>query len=158
MSASRVFSNLIRTNVILKSNCLFKNSALCSFYSTSVTGIEFSSTTPVFFSYFGISIIKFLISDTQYQYILADKVGSEKNVGLVTLNRPKALNALCDGLISELAAAIGKLDKDESIGAIVITGSEKAFAAGLLFQPQIDYKIVLTCSIICPKFYLRSRY
>lgn len=53
-------------------------------------------------------------------------------MGLVTLNRPKALNALCDGLISELAAAVGKLDKDESVGAIVITGSEKAFAAGLL--------------------------
>ncbi|KAK7605520.1 hypothetical protein V9T40_007378 [Parthenolecanium corni] len=113
MSASRVFSNLIRTNVILKSNCLFKNSALCSFYSTSVT-------------------------DTQYQYILADKVGSEKNVGLVTLNRPKALNALCDGLISELAAAIGKLDKDESIGAIVITGSEKAFAAGADIKEMLN--------------------
>ncbi len=67
----------------------------------------------------------------QYQYILSDKVGSQKNVGLVTLNRPKALNALCDGLVNELAKAVNQLDKDEEVGAIVITGSEKAFAAGI---------------------------
>jgi enoyl-CoA hydratase len=51
-------------------------------------------------------------------------------VGLVTLNRPKALNALCDGLIAELNAQLAAWDQDPTVGAIVLTGSEKAFAAG----------------------------
>ena len=51
-------------------------------------------------------------------------------VGLITLNRPKALNALNDSLIDELGAAVNIFDADENIGCIVITGSEKAFAAG----------------------------
>ena len=49
-------------------------------------------------------------------------------VALITLNRPKALNALCDGLIRELNALLLKVDADPTVGAIVITGSEKAFA------------------------------
>lgn len=52
------------------------------------------------------------------------------NVGLVTLNRPKALNALSSTLIAELNDALNKYEADKDIGAIVITGSEKAFAAG----------------------------
>jgi enoyl-CoA hydratase len=51
-------------------------------------------------------------------------------VGWATLNRPKALNALNDALIDELVAALQRFDRDDAIGAIVITGSEKAFAAG----------------------------
>lgn len=51
-------------------------------------------------------------------------------VALLTLNRPKALNALNDALMDQLGAALLKHDADENIGAIVITGSEKAFAAG----------------------------
>jgi enoyl-CoA hydratase len=51
-------------------------------------------------------------------------------VGLLTLNRPKALNALNDALMDELGAALLAFEKDDSIGAIVITGSAKAFAAG----------------------------
>jgi len=50
--------------------------------------------------------------------------------GLITLNRPKALNALNDGLMDELGAALKAFDADAGIGAIVITGSDKAFAAG----------------------------
>lgn len=46
------------------------------------------------------------------------------------MNRPKALNALCNQIIEELNHALGHLNTDSSIGAIVITGSEKAFAAG----------------------------
>jgi len=46
----------------------------------------------------------------------------------VTLNRPKALNALSSPLFEELNDALRKLDEDETIGAIVLTGSEKAFA------------------------------
>ncbi len=51
-------------------------------------------------------------------------------VGLITLNRPKALNALNDALITDLQHALDALEADESVGAIVLTGSEKAFAAG----------------------------
>lgn len=51
-------------------------------------------------------------------------------VGLLTLNRPKALNALNDALMDELGAALLAFDANEDIGAIVITGSDKAFAAG----------------------------
>jgi enoyl-CoA hydratase len=51
-------------------------------------------------------------------------------VGWATLNRPKALNALNDPLIDELVAALQRFDHDDAIGVIVITGSEKAFAAG----------------------------
>lgn len=51
-------------------------------------------------------------------------------VALVTLDRPKALNALSNELIDELAEILRKHDADENIGAIVLTGSEKAFAAG----------------------------
>ncbi|KAK9502976.1 hypothetical protein O3M35_011646 [Rhynocoris fuscipes] len=70
------------------------------------------------------------LSTANYQYILTEKKGAKQNVALITLNRPKALNALCDALASELNNALETYDKDESVGAIVITGSEKAFAAG----------------------------
>jgi enoyl-CoA hydratase len=62
-----------------------------------------------------------------YENILVETRG---RVGLVTLNRPKALNALNDALMDELGAALKVFDADDGIGAIVLTGSEKAFAAG----------------------------
>jgi enoyl-CoA hydratase len=62
-----------------------------------------------------------------YQNILAETRG---RVGLITLNRPKALNALNDALMNELGELLAKFDADENIGAIVVTGSDKAFAAG----------------------------
>jgi enoyl-CoA hydratase len=62
-----------------------------------------------------------------YENILVDTRG---RVGLVTLNRPKALNALNDALIDELGEALRAFDANDEIGAIVITGSDKAFAAG----------------------------
>ena len=57
-------------------------------------------------------------------------VETREHVGLITLNRPKALNALNAALMRELGEALLKFDADETIGAIVITGSDKAFAAG----------------------------
>ncbi len=51
-------------------------------------------------------------------------------VGVITLNRPKALNALNDALMTELGAALKAFDADEAIGCTIITGSERAFAAG----------------------------
>jgi enoyl-CoA hydratase len=62
-----------------------------------------------------------------YENVLVETRG---RVGLITLNRPKALNALNDALMDELGEALRAFDKDDDIGAIVITGSEKAFAAG----------------------------
>ena len=53
-----------------------------------------------------------------------------EKVGVITLNRPKQLNALNDQLMDELGEALQAFDRDEAIGCIVITGSEKAFAAG----------------------------
>src|SRR5438128_7959780 len=57
-------------------------------------------------------------------------VGTRGRVGMITLNRPKALNALNDALMNELGEVLAKLDADEGIGAIVIAGGDKAFAAG----------------------------
>ena len=62
-----------------------------------------------------------------YENILVETRG---RVGLVTLNRPKALNALNDKLMDELGEALLAFDADEAIGAMVVTGSDKAFAAG----------------------------
>ncbi|MGB8183334.1 MAG: enoyl-CoA hydratase [Stellaceae bacterium] len=62
-----------------------------------------------------------------YENILVETRGA---VGLVTLNRPQALNALCDALIRELGQALDAFEADDTIGAIVLTGSDKAFAAG----------------------------
>ena len=57
-------------------------------------------------------------------------VETRGRVGLITLNRPKALNALSKALIGELVAALHAFDRDNGVGAIVLTGSDKAFAAG----------------------------
>ena len=53
-----------------------------------------------------------------------------EKVGIITLNRPKQLNALNDQLMNELGEALKAFDADEKIGCMIITGSEKAFAAG----------------------------
>ena len=62
-----------------------------------------------------------------YENILVETRGK---VGLITLNRPKALNALNDALMDEVGMALEGFEADAAIGCIVITGSEKAFAAG----------------------------
>ncbi|KAJ5784831.1 enoyl-CoA hydratase [Penicillium tannophilum] len=63
-----------------------------------------------------------------YEHILVST--PKPGVGMITLNRPKALNALCSPLLVELNDALSKYDTDNDVGAIIITGSEKAFAAG----------------------------
>jgi enoyl-CoA hydratase len=60
-------------------------------------------------------------------------------VGIITLNRPKALNALNGPLMDELGAALKAFDADEAIGCMVITGSEKAFAAGADIAAMAKY-------------------
>lgn len=62
-----------------------------------------------------------------FEFVLSEKRG---RVGLITLNRPKALNALCAQLVEELAQTIDTLEADPDVGCIVLTGNEKAFAAG----------------------------
>jgi enoyl-CoA hydratase len=62
-----------------------------------------------------------------YENILVDRKGA---VGIITLNRPQALNALSAGLIKDLGAALDAFESDDAIGAVIVTGSEKAFAAG----------------------------
>jgi enoyl-CoA hydratase len=62
-----------------------------------------------------------------YENILTETHGP---VGLIRLNRPKALNALCDALVTELGHALDAFEDDDAVGAIVLTGSERAFAAG----------------------------
>ena len=62
-----------------------------------------------------------------YENIIVD---TQDQVGIITLNRPQALNALCADLIRELAEALDTLEADAGVGCIVVTGSEKAFAAG----------------------------
>jgi enoyl-CoA hydratase len=55
---------------------------------------------------------------------------AERRVGLITLNRPKQLNALNETLMQQVGATLLEFDRDDSVGCIIITGSEKAFAAG----------------------------
>lgn len=71
-----------------------------------------------------------------YQNIIVEK--REGGVGYVQLNRPKALNALCDALFKELSEALHTLDLDPEIGCIVLTGNEKAFAAGADIKEMKD--------------------
>jgi enoyl-CoA hydratase len=65
-------------------------------------------------------------------------VETHARVGLIRLNRPKALNALCDQLMEELGTQLLAFDRDAGIGAIVITGNEKAFAAGADIKEMRD--------------------
>ncbi|KAE8389591.1 ClpP/crotonase-like domain-containing protein [Aspergillus alliaceus] len=63
-----------------------------------------------------------------YKHIICS--APKPGVGLIVLNRPQTLNALCNALIRELNDALSRFDESKSIGAIIITGNEKAFAAG----------------------------
>ncbi|KAH9165479.1 ClpP crotonase [Lactarius sanguifluus] len=76
------------------------------------------------------------VFNKQYENILTAR--PEPGVALVTLNRPKALNALNSALFAELNEALRLIDADREIGAIVITGSERAFAAGADIKEMKD--------------------
>src|ERR1700731_4677754 len=73
-----------------------------------------------------------------FEYIIVESKGA---VGIITLNRPKLLNALSFGVFREIAAAVDDLEADEKIGCIVLAGGEKAFAGGAdtakFGQPEI---------------------
>ena len=74
-----------------------------------------------------------------YQNIIVEK---KDRVGIVTFNRPNALNALCDSLVADLVAALDDMESDSDVGAIVLTGSEKAFAAGADIKEMKDRTFV----------------
>ena len=71
-----------------------------------------------------------------YEFILTEK---KDRVGLLTLNRPKQMNALNPKLMQELGRALQDFDADDGIGAILITGNDKAFAAGADIGVMKDY-------------------
>ena len=71
-----------------------------------------------------------------YRTILVER--RDDGVGVITLHRPEALNALSGALVDELGTALRDLDGDDGIGAIVLTGSEKAFAAGADIKEMQD--------------------
>ena len=71
-----------------------------------------------------------------YEFITVEHKG---RVGVITLNRPKQLNALSPALMTELGRALAALDGDAGIGAIVITGNDKAFAAGADISQMKDF-------------------
>ncbi|MBK9445003.1 MAG: enoyl-CoA hydratase [Betaproteobacteria bacterium] len=71
-----------------------------------------------------------------FEYLIVEQRG---RVGLITLNRPKQLNALCDALVEEMRVALDTFEADEGVGAIVITGSDKAFAAGADITAMKDF-------------------
>ena len=71
-----------------------------------------------------------------YENILVETRG---NVGLITLNRPKALNALSAALVREMGTALDAFEADANIRCIVITGSEKAFAAGADIKEMVGF-------------------
>lgn len=73
---------------------------------------------------------------TNYETIIVTR--KEDKIELIQLNRPKALNALCDSLFSELILAVKNADKDPTVNCIVLTGSEKAFAAGADIKEMKD--------------------
>ena len=67
------------------------------------------------------------MSEKEWETILVDRDG---RVGVITLNRPQALNALTSQVMNEVTTAAAEFDSDPGIGAIIITGSATAFAAG----------------------------
>jgi enoyl-CoA hydratase len=71
-----------------------------------------------------------------YENITVETLG---RVAVIRLNRPKALNALNDALMNELGAALAQADADDAIGAMLITGSDKAFAAGADIAAMKDW-------------------
>ncbi|RMI31674.1 enoyl-CoA hydratase [Nocardia stercoris] len=72
---------------------------------------------------------------TDFETILLERKG---RVALITLNRPKALNALNSQVLADLRAALQELESDDGVGAVVLTGSERAFAAGADIKEMAD--------------------
>ena len=94
--------------------------------SKRVVSTVLGRNEPIFTS----KLISLRMASTEYKNIIVSTKGEKSNVGLIQLNRPKALNALNTPLMEELIAALKSFQADDSIGCCIITGNEKAFAAG----------------------------
>ncbi|XP_071814881.1 enoyl-CoA hydratase, mitochondrial-like isoform X1 [Apostichopus japonicus] len=86
------------------------------------TAVRASTTQPMTFAR--------CMSSENFKNIVVERVGKNSNVGLIKLNRPRALNALCDELMTEVNQALDEFEGDTKIGCVILTGSQKAFAAG----------------------------
>ena len=82
---------------------------------------------------------------------IAGNTNPGNGIGLITLNRPKALNALSDGLFTDLIHAAKSFDQDDTIDCLVLTGSTKAFAAGAdiseMKDRTFDYAYQKVCGV-----------
>jgi enoyl-CoA hydratase len=90
-----------------------------------------------------------MTADKAYQTILVERDG---RVGIITLNRPQALNALNTQMMNEVTSAAAEFDNDADIGAIVVTGSPKAFAAGadIKEMSQLGFADVFAADYFAP--------
>ena len=79
-----------------------------------------------------------------YEFIKTEKKGEKENVALIHLNRPRAFNSLSIELMTELGTALKEFDQDDGVGAVVITGSKRAFAAGADI-PQMQNLTYMDC-------------
>ena len=72
----------------------------------------------------------------------------EEHVGVITLNRPEALNALNSKMLGELATAVTLMNSDDRVHALIVTGSEKAFAAGADISEWLKSHLLTCLSLI----------
>lgn len=80
------------------------------------------------FCFIYVYLLCIITAGEKYQHLLVETRGEKSNVGLIQLNRPKALNALCDALMEELRQVLEDFEKDPKILCAVLTGGDKAFA------------------------------
>ena len=114
----------------------------CTLISANVSALHGPSDvcsnldmSPLFTSYFILCSTSYVcLSGRQYEYLIVETKGDRNNVGFIQLNRPKALNALCAGLMGELGLALDDMESDPNIGCVVLTGSGKAFAGKFFFK------------------------
>jgi enoyl-CoA hydratase len=97
------------------------------FVSSALSTVRYSSLRSVLTT---TKLLTTTATPGKYNFLLVESKGEKKNVGFIQLNRPKALNALCDGLMSELNNVLDDFEKDPKIGCVVLTGNDRAFAAG----------------------------
>jgi len=81
-------------------------------------------------------------ANRKFEHIIVERRGENDRVGLITLNRPKALNALCDELMWELNDVIEDFEKDNSVRSVVLTGGGRSFAAGADIKQMKDRRFV----------------
>lgn len=159
MLVARLISRRLASSSLRRACATASSSATNNFATTTISNINIyhrklptsllSSSSPRTFA--STSSLK-----ESYEHILVERRFPENNdevvgggVGIITLNRPKALNALCDALFEDLIHAAKAFDADDDIGCIVITGSGKAFAAGELFLTFCRHIVLYLLILLC---------